>query len=123
MGSTSFSIFLIFVVSLTLSQFSFSNPTPIVTLMDRLSSAHVPNMTVTCKIKTGLPLLSVTMVSGQDFSFEAGITNDIYVCFARWGDLWTDFDAYDPIKADKDQLTVFWSIRDIGLYKKYGKSN
>ncbi|KAK4372815.1 hypothetical protein RND71_008199 [Anisodus tanguticus] len=128
MASTSYFI-LILVVSLTLSQFSFSSaddPTPSVHLINNMPPDHTPNVTdvtVTCKIQTGLPLLSVTVVLGQEFPFDAGITNDIYVCFARWGNFWAYFNAYDPLKEDKGRPIVYWSIRLEGFYKSWDKAN
>ncbi|KAK4353775.1 hypothetical protein RND71_025969 [Anisodus tanguticus] len=112
MASTSFFILILF-VSLTLSQFSFSSaddPTPSVHLNNNMPTDHQTNVTVTCKIQTGLPLLSATVVLGQEFPFDAGITNDIYVCFSRWGNFWAYFNAYDPLKEDKGKPIVYWSI-------------
>lgn len=119
-------LILIFVLSFTLSQFSFSSAddtTPSVHLIADLPTNRTPTMQVTCKIQTGLPLLSVTMVPGQEFPFDAGITNDIYVCFAEWGAIYAWFNAYDPIKDDKGKPIVYWSIRIDGFYKSWDKVN
>ncbi|KAG5607578.1 hypothetical protein H5410_029070 [Solanum commersonii] len=120
-------LILILIIFLTSSQFSFSfennNGTPKVHLINNLSPNHHPTMQVTCKLQHWLPLFSVTLVHGQDFAFDAGIINDIYVCHAEWGNVWSFFNAYDPINEDKGCPIVYWSIRDFGLYKSWDKIN
>ncbi|KAM3236221.1 hypothetical protein P3L10_016258 [Capsicum annuum] len=127
-SNTNFPLIFILVVSLTLSQFSFSlgddhPPTPNVHLMVVLPYDHIPIVRVTCKLEHGLPLLSVTLVIGQEFLFYAGITNDVYVCDAQWGDVSAFFNVYDPLVIDKGHNIVYWLIRDDGLRKSWDKIN
>ncbi|KAL3338025.1 hypothetical protein AABB24_030280, partial [Solanum stoloniferum] len=114
-----------FLIVLIVSQFSFSfgdGPTPVVHLINNLTPGHTPTMQVTCKLQHWLPLLSVTLVIGQEFPFDAGIINDIYVCYADWGLFYAWFNAYDPLKDDKGQPIVYFSFRDRGIYKSYDKA-
>lgn len=124
MASNTCSIFILF-MSLFLSQFSFSfcdGPKPVVHLINNTPN-QTPTIQVTCKLQHWLPLLSVTLVNGQDFPFDAGIINDIYVCYAVWGAFFVWINAYDPIKDDKGQPVVYFSFRDRGVYKSYDKTN
>ncbi|KAF3662338.1 hypothetical protein FXO38_03904 [Capsicum annuum] len=118
----------ILVASLTLSQFSFSfgddnTPTPEVHLTVVLPYDHIPIVRVTCKLQHGLPLLSVTLVIGQEFLLYADITNDVYVCDAQWGDVSAFFNVYDPLVIDKGHNIVHWLIREDGLFKSWDTIN
>ncbi|KAK4717071.1 hypothetical protein R3W88_015409 [Solanum pinnatisectum] len=91
---TNLALILILNIFLTSCQFSFSfennNGTPKVHLIiNNLSPNHHPTIQVTCKLQYWLPLFSVTLVNSQDFAFDAGIINDIYV--EIWYNLFTFF--------------------------------
>ncbi|CAN4107154.1 unnamed protein product [Withania somnifera] len=125
MSSTCYTNILILVVSLTLSQLiSISygdDSSAVVHLINNLPNDHVvTNVTVTCKIQHGIPLLSVTLVLGQDFPFDSGI-HDLYVCYAEWGSLWALFNAYDQDNEDKGHPIAYYSLRDRGIYKSWDK--
>lgn len=123
-NNTKSPLILILVVFLTLSQFSFysiADPKPPkVYFFDDIPMSENPVVTITCKLKSGVPILSTILsLNGQRFIFDASITNDIYVCYAEWNNSTASFNAYDPIQEDKGHPIVYWSIQDEAIRKSW----
>lgn len=121
---TNFPLILILVMSLTLSQFSFSslaNPA-IVYLIDDISINLDQVITIICKTRGGFDVADVVLVhQSHDYVIVASISNAIYVCHAKWKNLSASFNAYDPIKEDKGHPDVYWSLQDEGIKKSWNK--